>query len=71
MSLNVNNNYNEADFNVTILHQNRSKDMVIYAAILEQQAVGFSSATLDFQMIVGENGDTTAATNYYFYVELT
>ena len=71
VSLYVNDNYDQADFNVTLLHQNQSKDMTIYAAILEQQATGFSGATLDFQMIVGENGDITGATDYYFYVELS
>ena len=71
VSLYVNNNYDETDFNVTILHQNQSKDMAIYAAILEQQAAGFSGATLDFQMIVGDNGDIVGTTNYYFYVELS
>jgi hypothetical protein len=39
--------------------------------LLEQDATGFSGSTLDFQMIVGENGDTEEATNYYFYVELS
>lgn len=58
-------------FNETILFQNQSKDMVIYVALLEQDRTGFSGSNLDFQMIVGENGDLATATNYYFYVELT
>jgi len=47
--------------------------MVIYAALLEQDQTGFQggSSTLDFEMIVGENGDSTEATIYYFFVELT
>ena len=58
-------------FNETVLFQNQSNDMVIYVALLEQDRIGFSGSTLDFEMIVGENGDSVAATNYYFFVELT
>ena len=50
---------------------NTSNHNVIYTAILEQQKAGFSGATLDFEMIVGDNGDVTAASDYYFYVELS
>lgn len=44
----------------------------IYASIIEEDQIGFSNQSIDFQMIVGEdghNGDSTATT-YYFYLEL-
>ena len=69
VSLNVNDGYDELRFNETILTDNTTK--IIYTSMLEQDQEGFQGSTLDFQMIVGENGDTTEATNYYFYVELT
>jgi hypothetical protein len=71
VSLYVNDAYDTLNFNETILTDNTSNHNVIYVAILEQQQQGFSGANLDFQMIVGENGDTTTATEYYFYVELS
>jgi ribosomal protein L21E len=71
VSLNVNNVYDALNFNETILTDNTSNHNVIYTAILEQQQAGFSNANLDFQMIVGEDGDTAGATNYYFYIELS
>ena len=71
VSLYQNDVYTGVKFNETILFQNQSADMIIYTALLEQDATGFSGSTLDFEMIVGENGDLPAATNYYFYVELT
>jgi hypothetical protein len=45
---------------------------VIYTAILEQSTTGFDSNPHDFEMIVGENGygTDTAATTYYFYLEI-
>jgi hypothetical protein len=43
---------------------------IVYTALLEQDATGFDGLTHDFQMIVGENGDDAAVTNYYFFVEL-
>jgi hypothetical protein len=45
---------------------------LVFAAILEKDAIGFDGNPYDFQMIVvedGHNGDTTT-TPYYFYVEL-
>lgn len=71
VSLYQNDGYTGDKFNETILTDNTSNHNVIYTALLEQDATGFSGSTLDFQMLVGENGDTEQATNYYFYVELT
>jgi hypothetical protein len=68
VALNVNDAYQEVNFEEVLLTDNES---IVYTALLEQDATGFSGAPLDFQLIVGENGDTTEATNYYFYVELT
>lgn len=58
-------------FNETILFQNQSDNLVIFVSLLEQDRIGFSGSPLDFEMIVGENGDLAGATNYYFFVELT
>ena len=46
-------------------------DSIVFTSLLEQDQTGFSGRSLDFEMIVGENGDTVAASNYYFFVELT
>lgn len=67
----VNSAYDSLSFNETILHQNRSGEMVIYVSFVENSAAGFSGAPLDFQMIVGEDGDEDTAKNYYFYIELS
>ncbi len=70
VSLYVNDGYDEANFNETILIEN-DNNLIIYTALLEQNQNGFSNSNLDFQMIVGENGDVTASTTYWFYVELS
>jgi hypothetical protein len=47
---------------------------VVYAQILEQDALGYNNATTyDFQMLVPERGNTgwASSTAYYFYVELS
>ena len=71
VSLNVNDAYDELKFNETILTDNTSSNNVIYVTLLEQDQTGFQGSTLDFEMIVGDNGDVAAATDYYFYVELS
>jgi hypothetical protein len=68
VALNVNGGYQEQRFQEVLLTDNNS---IIYTAIMENSETGFQGAPTDFQMIVGENGDTAAPTNYYFYVELT
>lgn len=68
VSLNVNDASDNLNFNETLLTDNSS---LIYTTILEQDATGFSGSTLDFQLIVGENGDDSEATTYYFYAELS
>jgi len=70
-SLNVNDGPDTVKFNETILTDNGSNHNVIYVAVLEQDQQGFQGSNLDFQMLVGENGDVTSATEYYFYVELS
>ena len=70
-SLFVSDAWSGVRFNETILHQNQSGEMVVYVALLEQDKIGFSGSQLDFEMIVGDNGNIAAATNYYFFVELT
>ncbi len=45
---------------------------IVYAAILEEDAVGYDGTAYDFQMIVPENGASgfSGSTAYYLYVEL-
>jgi len=45
---------------------------IVYAAIIDDDEIGFDSNTYDFQMIVPENGlpSFTGATAYYIYLEL-
>ncbi len=47
-------------------------NVTIFAAILEQDLLGFDNKNYDFEMIVLENGrlGDTAVTPYYFYVEI-
>jgi len=58
-------------FQEVLLYDNTSNKLV-YAALLENDALGFNNQQWDFQMIVGENGHNgdTTTTAYYFYVEL-
>lgn len=57
-------------WNETLLTENQT-NAVIYATEIEQDTFGFDNRTWDFQMMVGEDGDTAGATTYYFYVELS
>jgi hypothetical protein len=61
---------NMTAFNETLLHDN-SSDRIIYATILEPSRPAYDGTPLDFQMIVGDNGDDSVATVYYIYVELS
>jgi hypothetical protein len=63
-----NDNYQTTDFGEVLLTDNVS---IIYTAILEQDAIGFQGAPVDFQLIVGENGDQAGTRTYYFFVELS
>ncbi|KHO45614.1 MAG: hypothetical protein QS98_C0009G0023 [archaeon GW2011_AR3] len=56
---------------VEVLLTDNSTENVVYTALLEQDATGFTGDSFDFEMIVGENGDDSAVTNYYFFAELT
>lgn len=71
VSLYVSDAHDEVKFNETILMTNASDDTIVYVSILEQDATGFSGASLDFQMIVGDDGSDTATTPYWFYMELS
>ncbi len=64
----VNDLAQQTRYTEVLLSDNQS---LIYTAILEQDQTGFQGAAVDFEMIVGENGDTAAAQYYYFFVELT
>ena len=63
-----NDQYQTTNFAEVLLTDNNS---IIYTSLLEQDGIGFQGSPVDFEMIVGENGDIAAATNYYFFVELT
>jgi len=59
-------------FNETLLYS-KSKDAIIYTAIISQDGDGFknNNQLYDFQMLVGEDGHSdSTTTTYYFYVEL-
>ena len=57
-------------WNETMLTINNT-ETIIYASIVNDDVYGYDNTTWDFQMIVGDNGDIAAATNYVFYVELS
>ncbi len=63
---------NSIHWNETLLWENHSSGLntVVYTAFVEQNENGFNNKTWDFQMIVGEDGDTSGTATYYFYVEL-
>ena len=55
-------------FTEVLLSDNQS---IIYTAILEQSQAGFQGASVDFEMIVGDNGESVATQPYYLFVELS
>ncbi len=60
-----------SQFSEVLLTDNSSNNSVVYTTLIEQNTIGFNNRTMDFQMIVGENGHgNSAATQYYFWVEL-
>ena len=68
VSLYVNDAYQSTKFKEVLLTDNAS---IVYTALLEQDQTGFQGGPVDFEMIVGENGEVPAATPYYFFVELS
>ncbi len=69
VTLFANDAYQTTNFKEVLLTDNES---IIFAALLERDATGFSGSTLDFEMIVGVNGTKAGTTRpYYFYVELS
>ena len=56
-------------WNETLLTENAT-GVIVFAADVHQDSIGFDGNPWDFQMIVGEDGDTAETTTYYFYVEL-
>ena len=60
--------YQQSLFQEVLLTDN---DSIIYTSIINQDQTGFQGAPVDFEMLVGENGDLPAATLYYFFVELS
>jgi len=43
---------------------------MIYAALLNDNSVGYDGGNYDFQLIVPEDDTTTTPTTYYFFAEL-
>ena len=70
VSLYVNSSSESGVWNETLLTLNDSST-IIFAGIVESGNGGFNNKSNDFQMIVGDNGDSPEATTYNFYVELT
>lgn len=68
-SLYVNDQWEEYTFNETILTNNGTT--IIYTTLIENNQNGFQNLPIDFQMIVGDNGGITGATQYTFYIELS
>ncbi len=67
----VNDTTQTSTFKEVLLTDNVSNNSVVYTAILESNLIGFNNRSMDFQMIVGENGHgNSVATQYNFWVEL-
>lgn len=47
-----------------------SQNSMVYTAIVEADATAFTGETVDFQMLVAEDGLDDITTTYYFYAEL-
>jgi len=43
---------------------------LIYTTIIQNDAGGFNQQTVDFQILVAENGTDASSTPYYFFIEL-
>ncbi len=65
----VNNASQDTDFEEMAMFDGTN---IVYATILENDAVGYDGGTYDFQMIVPDNASSSwnAAIAYYMYVEL-
>lgn len=64
----VSDAYQQTDYKEVILTDNRS---VVWTALIEPDGTtGYDGNKWDFQMMVGEDGDVSTATTYYFYVEI-
>jgi hypothetical protein len=55
-----------------VLLYDRTGNNIIYTAILQNDTSGFNAKTIDFELLVPDNGHNadTNPTTYYFYVEL-
>ena len=58
------------DWNETILTVNNT-DIIIFAAIANDNTWGFNNQSWDFQIMLGDDGNISAATTYYMYNEIT
>jgi len=66
------NSSGDGAFDEVLLTDSTGATNLIFAAIINQDTIGFDGATHDFQMLVLENGASGVAdpTTYYFYTEL-
>lgn len=61
----------EADKFQEMLLYDPTQEVVVYTAIIEQNATGFNGNKVNFELIVGDDGHTNdQATEYYIYIEL-
>ncbi|MCM2326208.1 MAG: hypothetical protein NDI94_07110, partial [Candidatus Woesearchaeota archaeon] len=56
-----------SDFYEVLLSDDASN--MVYTAIIDENTVGFDGRTYDFEMLVGDKGDSSV-TSYYFFMEL-
>lgn len=70
-SLKTLNSTGDLDFEEVLLYSPDNQDM-IFAAIINQDTLGFDGEYHDFQMLVPEDGHgaDTSTTSYYFYIEI-
>jgi hypothetical protein len=57
-------------WNETLLTVNNTNDTLIFASEVMTNGVGYDGNNWDFQIMVLDNGNVEAPTNYKFYVEL-
>ena len=69
------NNSGNLYFHEVVMYDDRNvtNGNIVFATLLETNQHGYNNETIDFQMIVPENGAAswTSNTPYYFYVELS
>jgi len=62
-----NNVAQEDNFSEVVLYDGSD---IVYASVLQNDAIGYDGGVNDFQMIIPDNQDLAVNLGYYFYVEL-